>query len=234
VRGGADFWQSAAARLVLGALTYLRDGESVEAMSRIGSNKRGEIVREQLDHLPAAIRRDFKVSAEHVRDIVGDAVPGRASNRDKAEWNAIVDAVVELALACNTLPELKSRIADQSRTLRNPPDNAVVLSTIHSAKGLEWDTVFLVGFEDGVLPHVNAEDVEEERRIAYVGVTRAKYRLGLTYAAERYGDKARPSPLLFEIAGKNNQNCAWSGPRIKGADDRLPLLRTEEPRRRTR
>jgi len=85
VRGGADSWQSAAARLVLGALTYLRDGESVEAMSRIGSNKRGEIVREQLDRLPAAIRRDFKVSAEHVRDIVGDAVPGRASNRDKAE-----------------------------------------------------------------------------------------------------------------------------------------------------
>jgi len=74
---------------------------------------------------------------------------------------------------------------------------------------------------------VNAEDVEEERRIAYVGVTRAKYRLGLTYAAERYGDKARPSPLLFEIAAKNNQNCAWSGPRTKGADDRLPLLRPE-------
>src|SRR5262245_23248984 len=231
VRGGADSWQSAAARLVLGALTYLRDGESVEAMSRIGSNKRGEIVREQLDRLPAAIRRDFKVSAEHVRNIVGDAVPGRASNRDKAEWNAIVDAVVELALACNTLPELKSRIADQSRTLRNPPDNAVVLSTIHSAKGLEWDTVFLVGFEDGVLPHVNAEDVEEERRIAYVGVTRAKYRLGLTYAAERYGDNTRPSPFLFEIADQKNQNCAWSGPRTKGANDRLPLLRPGELRR---
>jgi ATP-dependent DNA helicase UvrD/PcrA len=227
-RGGADFWQSAAARLVLGALTYVRDGDSVEAMSRIGSNKRGEIVREQLDRLPAAIRGKFKIIAEHVRDIVGDAVPGRASNRDKAEWHAIVDAVVELALICKTLPELESRIADRSRTLRNLPDNAVVLSTIHSAKGLEWDTVFLAGFEDGVLPHVNAEDVEEERRIAYVGVTRAKYRLGLTYAAERYGDKARPSPFLFEIAGENNQNCAWSGPRSKGADNRVPLLRAED------
>ena len=185
-------------------------------------------MREQLHHLPAAIRRDFRASAEHVRDIVGDAVPDRASNRVKAAWHAIVDAVVELALTCKTLPELESRIADQSRTLRNLPNNAVVLSTIHSAKGLEWDTVFLAGFEDGVLPHVNAEDVEEERRIAYVGVTRAKYRLGLTYAAERYGDKARPSPFLFDIAGKNNQNCGWSGPRTKGADERLPLLRPED------
>src|SRR5262249_4197033 len=152
VRGGADFWQSSAARLVLGALTYLRDGETAEAMSRIGSNKRGEIVREQLDRLPTAIRGDFKVSAEHVRDIVADAVPGRASGREKAEWHAIVDAVVELALTCNSLPEFESRITDQSRTLRDLPDNAVVLSTIHSAKGLEWDTVFLAGLEDGVLP----------------------------------------------------------------------------------
>jgi DNA helicase-2/ATP-dependent DNA helicase PcrA len=107
-----------------------------------------------------------------------------------------------------------------------------VLSTIHSAKGLEWDTVFLAGLEDGVLPHVNAEDIEEERRIAYVGVTRAKYRLGLTYAAVRYGDNARPSPFLSEIAGKKNQNCAWSGPRTKGANDRLPLLRAGELSRR--
>jgi len=231
VRGGADLFQSAAARLVLGALTYLRDGESPEAMSRIGSNKRGEIVREQLDRLPAAIRRDFKISARHLRDIAGDAVPSRASGREKAEWRAVVDAVVELALTCKTLPELESKIADQSRTLRNPPEDAVVLSTIHSAKGLEWDTVFLVGLEDGVLPHVNAEDVEEERRIAYVGVTRAKHRLGLTYAAERYGDNTRPSPFLFEIADQKNQNCAWSGPRTKGANDRLPLLRPGELRR---
>jgi DNA helicase-2/ATP-dependent DNA helicase PcrA len=137
-------------------------------MSRIGSSKRGEIVREQLDRLPDAIRGDFKASAENVCDIVGDAVPGRASDRDKAEWHAIVDAVVELALTCKTLPELERRIADQSRTLRNLPNNAVVLSTIHSAKGLEWDSVFLAGFEDCVLAHVNAEDIEEERRIAYV------------------------------------------------------------------
>jgi DNA helicase-2/ATP-dependent DNA helicase PcrA len=232
VRGGADFWQSAAARLVLGALIYLRDGESTEAMSRIGSNKRGEIVRDQLDRLAAVLRGDFWASVGHVRNIVGDAVPGRASKREKAEWHAIVDAVVELALTCKTLPELERRITDQSRTLRNIQDNAVVLSTIHSAKGLEWDTVFLVGLEDGVLPHVAAEDIEEERRIAYVGITRAKYRLGLTYATERFGDTSRPSPFLFEIAGKNNRNCLWSGPRTKGAADRLPLLTAEELSRR--
>ena len=77
-------------------------------------------------------------------------------------------------------------MAEQSRSLRNPPEHTVVLSTFHSAKGLEWDTVFMVGVEDGVLPHINANDIEEERRVTYVGTTRARRRLGLTYAGERY------------------------------------------------
>ena len=228
VRGGADLWQGVAAKLVVGALTYLRDGESGDAMSRLGTNKRAEIVREQLDQIRVAVRDQFPVACQHVQRIVGDAVPARSSERDQAEWHAVVDAVVALALSCSSLEELQARIAEQSRSLRNPPENAVVLSTIHSAKGLEWDTVFLVGVEDGVLPHANSEDIQEERRVAYVGMTRAKRRLGITYSAERYGDNSRPSPFLFEIAGKEKRHCAWTGPRSGGAEDRLPLVTAEE------
>ena len=104
----------------------------------------------------------------------------------------------------------------------------MVLSTVHSAKGLEWDAVFLAGMEDGVLPHTNSDDIEEERRIAYVGVTRAKRLLGLTYAAERYGERSRPSPFLFELAGKEERLLVWTGPKLKGADDRLPILVDED------
>ena len=125
---------------------------------------------------------------------------------------------------------MENRIAEQSRSLRNPPPNAVVLSTIHSAKGLEWDTVFLVGVEDGVLPHTNCKDIEEERRVAYVGMTRARRRLGLTYSAERYGERSRPSPFLFEIGGKEQRHCIWTGPRSNGADERLPLISESERR----
>jgi superfamily I DNA/RNA helicase len=102
-----------------------------------------------------------------------------------------------------------------------------VLSTVHSAKGLEWDAVFLAGMEDGVLPHANADDIEEERRIAYVGVTRARCLLGLTY----YGERSRPSPFLFELAGEDERLLIWTGPKLKGADDRLPLLTRDEPHR---
>ena len=106
----------------------------------------------------------------------------------------------------------REQIVEQSRALRNPPEDAVVLSTVHSAKGLEWDTVFLAGLEDGVLPHINAEDLEEERRIAYVGITRARLRLGLTYAAWRYGETARPWSFLREIGGRHKDSTIACGP----------------------
>ena len=85
--------------------------------------------------------------------------------------------------------------------------------------------------QDGVLPHANADDIEEERRIAYVGVTRARRLLGLTYAAERYGERSRPSPFLFELAGEDERLLIWTGPKLKGADDRLPLQTRDEPHR---
>ncbi len=231
VRGGGDLWQSVAARLVIGALIYLRDGDSPEALSRLGSNTRAGIVRGQLDQVRAAVRGRFAASLVHVRRIVGDAVPARAPEREKAEWRAVVDAVAALAASSPSLDDLQARIAEQSRSLRNPPQNAVVLSTIHSAKGLEWDTVFLVGMEDGVLPHHLAEDIEEERRVTYVGMTRARRRLGLTYAGDRFGGPARVSPFLLEIGGKEHRHCVWTGPHSNGADDRLPLVTRAEQQR---
>jgi DNA helicase-2/ATP-dependent DNA helicase PcrA len=62
--------------------------------------------------------------------------------------------------------------------------------TLHSAKGLEFETVFVAGLEDGLLPHANSRDepegLEEERRLAYVGMTRARMRLALTGARSRF------------------------------------------------
>ncbi len=88
-------------------------------------------------------------------------------------------------------------------------DSAVVLMTLHSAKGLEYPAVFLVGLEDGVFPHLRSmgdpDELEEERRLAYVGLTRAQQRLHLTHAWSRmlYGSTQYnpPSRFLDEIPG---------------------------------
>ena len=85
--------------------------------------------------------------------------------------------------------------------------NAVTLMTMHSAKGLEFPVVFLPGFEDGIFPGIqtlyNEDEIEEERRLAYVGITRAKEELFITKAQTRmlFGSTSRykPSRFLLEI-----------------------------------
>lgn len=89
----------------------------------------------------------------------------------------------------------------------NEDDDAVVMMTMHSAKGLEFPHVFLVGFEDGLFPGMRAigdrEEMEEERRLCYVAITRAKQSLTITHARQRmlYGrtSAALPSRFLKEI-----------------------------------
>ena len=89
----------------------------------------------------------------------------------------------------------------------NESDDAVVMMTMHSAKGLEFPHVFLVGFEDGLFPGMRAigdsEEMEEERRLCYVAITRAKQTLTITHAKQRmlYGrtSAALPSRFLREI-----------------------------------
>jgi DNA helicase II / ATP-dependent DNA helicase PcrA len=86
-------------------------------------------------------------------------------------------------------------------------DAPVLLMSLHAAKGLEFDTVFLVGMEEGLIPHMRAVNdpgqMEEERRLCYVGMTRARNRLVLTRARERsyFGDRRAtlPSRFLSEI-----------------------------------
>jgi len=86
-------------------------------------------------------------------------------------------------------------------------DAPVLMMSLHAAKGLEFDTVFLVGMEEGLIPHMRAVQdpgqMEEERRLCYVGMTRAKNRLVLTRARERsyFGDRrvTLPSRFLSEI-----------------------------------
>jgi len=89
--------------------------------------------------------------------------------------------------------------------------NSIVLMTLHSAKGLEFPQVYMVGLEEGILPHkrslaMDDDAVDEERRLCYVGITRAQERLTLSLALTRmkWGKprKSEPSRFLFELIGK--------------------------------
>jgi len=99
----------------------------------------------------------------------------------------------------------------------------VTLMTLHNAKGLEFNSVFMIGMEEGVFPHsrsIEENSLEEERRLAYVGMTRARERLTLTHAAARalYGNRSYNLPSRFldelpqeEIHRERLRPSSWSG-----------------------
>src|SRR5262249_52988183 len=97
-------------------------------------------------------------------------------------------------------------VADVDDPGANAPD-AVTLTTLHAAKGLEYPVVFMPGMEEGLLPHMRALDdpgqMEEERRVCYVGMTRARERLYLLYALRRFFQgtyrSAVPSRFLMDL-----------------------------------
>jgi DNA helicase-2/ATP-dependent DNA helicase PcrA len=114
----------------------------------------------------------------------------------------------------------------------------VALMTLHAAKGLEFDTVFIVGLEDGLLPHErgggNEEEMEEERRLFFVGITRAKTNLTISYARYRTtrGQTLRtvPSQFLYELG----QGLTPLGDEDAGPHDEASFSRSSsrpEPKR---
>lgn len=106
----------------------------------------------------------------------------------------------------DTLEDFLADSALMSSADETSGKNSVTLMTMHAAKGLEFPVVFLVGMEDGLFPSSRAEDessLEEERRLAYVGMTRAMRKLFMTYAASRYSFGSRsynmPSRFLLDL-----------------------------------
>jgi len=113
-------------------------------------------------------------------------------DEDDDEGNRIQDAVAKLVL--RDLMERQEEDDDEA--------NLVQLMTLHASKGLEYPHVFMVGMEEDLLPHRNSIDdnnIEEERRLTYVGITRAKKTLVMSLAGKRkqYGEMSETTPSRF-------------------------------------
>ncbi|WP_111766242.1 ATP-dependent DNA helicase UvrD2 [Nakamurella deserti] len=173
VRGGERFFARAEVRQAMQALR-------VAARAGLDTPADGRAVA-----LVPATRRVL-------RDVgLTDAAPAAGSLRDR--WDALVALVSvaeDLAEADRTagLGELVTELEQRAESQHAPTVEGVTLASLHAAKGLEWDVVFLVGLVDGTMPIQHAEspeEVEEERRLLYVGVTRARRTLHLSWALAR-------------------------------------------------
>jgi len=171
-------------------------------------------VRQALVLLRGAARSD-EHTADLPRSVIAvlssagfspDAPPPGGAARE--QWEALA-ALVRLAEQTPTasLEDFVAELAERAQHQHAPPVRGVTLASLHGAKGLEWDSVFIVGLTDGMLPISYAstdEQVEEERRLLYVGVTRARETLHLSWALSRTAEgrkSRRPSRFLDGLSG---------------------------------
>lgn len=129
---------------------------------------------------------------------------------EEEELTAVADELMESAKAFDTFESWQEQIALYRRKMEQirresaqypsgEDDNRVTLATLHSSKGLEFDETFLIDVNEGIVPYRKAAlegDIEEERRLFYVGMTRARKKLHILYVRERYNKKMEPSRFL--------------------------------------
>ncbi|MCE1179426.1 MAG: UvrD-helicase domain-containing protein [Micrococcales bacterium] len=174
-------------------------------------------VREAILLLRGAARSDD--ASEPLPDLVRDVLGGAGWSREapssggavRERWESLaaLAALADDLVAASPearLPELIRELDERAAAQHAPAVEGVTLASLHAAKGLEWDTVFLAGCSDGYLPIVMAEtpeQFEEERRLLYVGLTRARRELHVSWAGARTpGARAsrRPSRFLESAA----------------------------------
>ncbi|MBI5223563.1 ATP-dependent helicase [Candidatus Micrarchaeota archaeon] len=99
---------------------------------------------------------------------------------DAQERKEDVDALISMAAGYENTDDFMAEITLESKT-KEKTEKRIVLTTIHQAKGLEWDSVYVLGVANGIFPSARAENIEEERRLFYVACSRAKKKLVLSY-----------------------------------------------------
>jgi superfamily I DNA/RNA helicase len=175
-----------------------------------------------------AFTGDGTAVVERVRR-AADAVLGRAA--EEAEIHTAVDLLKPLAERCgDDLERFRTELSlGVEVDTWDPRADRVSLLTLHAAKGLEFPVVFVVGCEEGLLPlrwpGVEPEDEElaEERRLLFVGITRAQRHLYLSHAAERATRKASRSRFLADI-GEGSERIGDAVPRARPRETQLRLL----------
>ncbi|MEU9096998.1 ATP-dependent DNA helicase UvrD2 [Streptomyces sp. NPDC048361] len=175
-----------------------------------------------------------------VRAVLGTkgwtAAPPAGSGAVRDRWESLAALVrlgedYERAKPGATLSDLVTELREREAAQHAPTVEGVTLASLHAAKGLEWDAVFLVGLTEGMMPITYAktdEQIEEERRLLYVGVTRARVHLGLSWSLSRSpGGRAsrRPSRFLNGLRPGSGSRAARATAGAAAGVERGPAAR---------
>jgi DNA helicase-2/ATP-dependent DNA helicase PcrA len=194
VRPAQDFWEMPEVRAVLEVARYLEAGRGELALT----------LDYLVDDVSKALResrsQSFPARLRSAAEAIAKRPVGSAERR--IEWSGCARQVADEAGRFGAPAGFLAYVEQQKSQRKVESDEAVIISTIHQAKGLEWEAVFLAAAESGVLPHAKTNDEEEERRLAFVALTRAKRYLCVSHSYRRGDKRADPSAFVREMTAR--------------------------------
>jgi len=214
--GGLRFYERAEVKDILSMVRFAHNRSDLISADRVEKalGKRKKVIFE--NHLENINLKEL-TSSQILESLVTSS--GYLTKYDPKDEDDIkkIENIKELKSVAANFPSLNDFLENialvqqeyslQEKNKKKENRDGVRLMTLHGSKGLEFEVVFLVGFEEGILPHsrsmVQDSDIEEERRLCYVGITRAKDYLYISYAVKRlfFGKSSlnEPSRFLHEI-----------------------------------
>jgi DNA helicase II / ATP-dependent DNA helicase PcrA len=234
--GGTRFYERAEVKDVLSLLRVFYNFDDWVSWKRIEKNmgkRRSAKVKEFVSD-----KNNRKLPSKKIMEsiVIESGYLEKFDPRDETDSKRL-ENVRELASVAEKFPDLGDFLENvslvqqeyfaQEKEKDNWKNQAVKLMTLHASKGLEFETVFLVGMEEGLLPHAQnldeTEKLEEERRLCYVGMTRAKTKLYITLAAQRlYFGKTQyndPSRFLSDLPKNLLSVEGWTSDEHDDDDD---------------
>jgi len=210
--GGTRFYERAEIKDILSMLRFATnrvDKVSQDRIDKIFGKRRKIVFMDHLKNLDVKSLNSLQILESL---IVGSGYLDRYDSKDEDDQKRI-ENIKELKSVAATFPKISDFLENislvqqeyslQEKNKKKENRDGVRLMTLHGAKGLEFEVVFLVGFEEGILPHsrcfIEESEVEEERRLCYVGITRAKDYLYISYATRRlyFGKSSLNEPSRF-------------------------------------
>lgn len=208
--GGTKFYERKEIKDIISYLRVLanpKDKISLKRIEKLGVRRLGKF-----EEYKKNVNLDDSTTLEIMDNLIKEIGYLDLYKRESEENQARLENIKELRSVATQFPNLNEFLEnvalveqEESSKLKGDDNNQVTLMTLHAAKGLEFPVVFIVGMEEGIFPHsrslFDTNQLEEERRLAYVGITRAKEKLYLTYASQRlfFGQTTSNPPSRFII-----------------------------------
>jgi DNA helicase-2/ATP-dependent DNA helicase PcrA len=210
--GGLRFYERAEVKDILSMMRFAAnrsDKISQDRIDKVFGKRRKTVFLEHLESLDISSLTSLQILESLV---VNSGYLDRYDPKDEDDQKRI-ENIKELKSVASNFPKINDFLENitlvqqeyslQEKNKKKENRDGIRLMTLHGAKGLEFEVVFLVGFEEGILPHsralVDESEVEEERRLCYVGITRAKDYLYISYATRRlyFGKSSLNEPSRF-------------------------------------